>query len=154
MLTVPGLTCGLSPPPHSSWVCQRQWSQEGTHTDRTQPCWCTLHFCITTSGCLVLNIHSHLRTEGERPDIKTQLLFFFNFFCCCYRAFVLSYQCRPCGTGPGCIHQSSHRCNLPEPARNDHSHSHSGYHTPLLAIPQKPCMSLGHQNTKGKNQKL
>lgn len=74
MLTVCVSMFGVLLPPHSSWVCQRQWSPADTHTDRSPLCWCTLHFYTATSDCSVLSTRSRLWTEKERNDIKTDIL--------------------------------------------------------------------------------
>lgn len=150
MLTVCVLMFGVLLPPHSSWVCWRQWSPADTHTGRSPLYWCTLHFYTATCDCWVLNTRSHLGTERHAWVLKWQHVSkSWYCLCCLYFVFVrlLSYQCRPCGTGPGCIHQSSRRYNPPEPAHTDRSHSRSVSHTPLLANPQMPCMDLQHKRT-------
>lgn len=75
MLTVCVLMFGVLLPPHSSWVCWRQWSPADTHTGRSPLYWCTLHFYTATCDCWVLNTRSHLGTERHAWVLKWHNMF-------------------------------------------------------------------------------
>lgn len=68
LLTVCVRMFAVCPPPRSSLVCRTPWSLANTRTGRSQPCWCTLHFYTTTSGCSARNTRSHLRRHEKKSN--------------------------------------------------------------------------------------